>query len=184
MKATGLSRVSKERIIAEIEKELKARPTFFMAEHGRVPAATMDKLRAKLRQVHSRYCAVKNSLGRKALERGKLPAEFSKNLGGSCGIAFTSGDPAASSKVLVDFAKENESFKIRSGFMNGQTVSADQIRVLASLPSREVLLARIAGGIQAPLSRFAGVLSGTIRKVVNVLDAIVKKKQKGEGEKP
>ncbi|MBI3252759.1 MAG: 50S ribosomal protein L10 [Candidatus Omnitrophica bacterium] len=178
MKATGFSRVSKERIIGEIQKELKERPLFFVAEHGRVPASTMDKLRVKLRQSRARYLVIKNSLGRKAFEREKLAAEFSEAMKGSCGIAFSSGDPVASSKILVEFAKENEAFKIRGGFMNGRVMGLDQIKTLASLPSREVLLARVARGMQAPISRLAGVLAGTVRKVVNVLDAIKKLKER------
>jgi large subunit ribosomal protein L10 len=175
MKTTGLSRVSKDLIIKEIEKELKSRPTFFVTQHGTVSATTLDKLRAKLRLSNSRYLAVKGSLGRKALQNSDLK-EVSEKLEGACGITFTSGDIVLSSKALVDFAKENEGFKIQTGYMNGQVVSADQIKTLASLPSKEVLLARVVGGMQAPISRFVGVLSGTVRKVVTVLDAIAKKK--------
>ena len=60
--------------------------------------------------------------------------------------------------------------------MNGQVMGMDQIKTLASLPSREVLLARVLGGMQTPVSRFVGVLAGTLRKMVTVLDAIAKKK--------
>jgi large subunit ribosomal protein L10 len=95
---------------------------------------------------------------------------------GACGIAFSGGDPVLSSKILVDFSKENEGFKIQTGFMNGAMMGVDQIKVLASLPSREVLIAKVVGTIQAPLARFVGVLSGTVKRVVTVLDAIAKKK--------
>ncbi len=177
MKTTGLSRVSKDLIIKEIEKELKSRPAFFVTDHGTVPALALDKLRAKLRASNSRYLVIKKSLGRKALENANLQSVG--ELEGACGIAFTSGDIVLSSKTLVDFAKENESFKVRTGFMNGQVMTADKIKQLAGLPPKEVLLARVVGGMQAPIWRFVGVLSGTVRKVVNVLDAIVKKKGSG-----
>ena len=175
MKATGLSRVSKNNIISQIEKELKAHETFFITRQGALSATSLDKLRVRLRQSKTRYLVVKNNLGRKALEKVKLNA-FSDSLEGTCGIAFAGNDIIASSKALVDFAKENETFKIQSAYMNGEKVGADQVKVLASLPSREVLIARVVGGVQAPLSRFVGVLAGTIRKVVTVLDAIAKKK--------
>lgn len=175
MKATGLSRVSKDIIITEIEKELKAKPAFFVAQHGTLSAAALDKLRARLRSTNTRYFVVKNSLGRKALEKADLKP-LSEQLNGACGLAFTTGDLAASSKALVDFAKENETFKIQSAYLNGEIVGADQVKVLASLPSKEVLIAKVVGGIQAPISRFVNVLSGTMRKVVTVLDAIAKKK--------
>lgn len=178
MKVTGFSRVSKDKIIGEIEKELKNRPSFFIAQHGTLSATLIDKLRARLRPSHTRYFVVKNSLGKKALEKANLKA-LSDHLTGSCGIAFTSGDLVASSKALVDFAKENETFKIQSAYFNGEVVGTDQVKVLASLPAKEVLIAKVVGGIQAPISRFVGVLSGTVRKVVTVIDAIAKKKSSG-----
>ena len=174
MKTTGLSRVSKDLIIKEVEKELKAHPIFFVTQHSTISGTSMDKLRAKLRQSKARYIVVKNSLGQKAFEKANMK-EIAGNFTGACGITFTSGDPVAPCKVLVDFAKENEAFKIQTGYLNGQIVSVDQIKALASLPSREVLLARVAAGIQAPISGFVQVLAGTLRKMVTVLDAIAKK---------
>ena len=176
MKATGFSRVSKEAVIREIEKEIKGRPTFFIASQGTLPANVLDKLRANLRKVNSRYLVVKNSLGRKAFERSKL-GDYSNYLQtGTCGIAFVGGDAATSSKLLIDCAKANEVFKVQAGCLNGRLLNSDQIKALASLPSREVLLAKLFGQMQAPVSRFVGVLANTLRSAVNVLDAIAKKK--------
>ena len=175
MKATGLSRISKDSIIKEIERELKSRETFFIARHDAVPASNIDKLRSKLRGLNTRYLVVKNTLGQKALERTNLK-ELTEYVKGACGIVFSSGDPALSSKALMDFAKENENFKVQAAYFHGQIVSADRVKDLANLPSREVLLSRVVGGIQAPISGFVGVLAGTLRKFVNVVDAISKKK--------
>ena len=175
MKTTGFSRVSKENIIAEIEKELKARTIFFVVQHSTVSATALDGLRAKLRKAGTRYLAAKGSLGRKAFERAKL-TQFSDSFEGACGIAFSGTDPVAPSKVLVDFAKANEAFKIRSGFLNGELMGADQIKALASLPSREVLLSRVVGGMKTPITKIVHVLAGIPRKLVNVLDALAKKK--------
>lgn len=177
MKVTGLSRVSKDSIIKDIEKELKKGEPFFVARHDAVSATSIDKLRAKLRGAQTRYFVVKNTLGQKALERAKLK-ELTGHIQGACGIAFTSGDAVASSKVLMEFAKENENFKVQGGYMQGRLVSVDQIKVLASLPSREVLLSKVVGAMQAPISGFVNVLAGTLRKFVNVVDAIARKKTK------
>ena len=175
MKVTGFSRVSKDLIIKEIEKEIKRGEPFFVARHDAVPASNIDKLRAKLRGSKTRYFVVKNTLGQKAFERAKLQ-DIADKIQGACGIAFTSGDAVASSKVLMEFAKENESFKVQAGYMGGRLMSVDQVKVLASLPSREVLLAKVVGTMQAPISGFVNVLAGTLRKLVNVVDAIQKKK--------
>ena len=180
MKETCFSRVSKNLIITQIEKELDQKPTFFITQYSGVNAGSLDKLRVKLRGANSRYLVVKNSLGRKALGKGKF-SSLVGSMTGACGIAFSSGDPVLSSKILVDFSKENEGFRVQSGFIDGAVIGADQVKVLANLPSREVLIARVIGGIQAPISRFAGVLLGTVRRIVTVLDAIAKKKNSKTG---
>ena len=90
MKVTGFSRVSKDLIIKELEKELKRGEPFFVARHDAVPAANIDKLRAKLREAKTRYFVVKNTLGQKAFDRAKLN-DISEKIQGACGIAFTSG---------------------------------------------------------------------------------------------
>lgn len=175
MKTTGYSRISKDLIIKEVEKELKAQPIFFLTQHAKVSATSLDKLRAKLRKTNSRYLVVKNRLGQKALERAGMQT-LADQFTGACGLTFSAGDPVASTKALVEFAKENEAFKIQAGYMNGKVVSLDQIKTLASLPSREILLARVAGGIQAPLAGIVNVLAGNLRKLVTALDAVAKKK--------
>ena len=185
MKATGFSRVSKESIISEIEKELpavsgsasggKKCTAFFIATHDGVSASKIDKLRAKLRASQTRYLVVKNTLGQKAFDRAKLK-ELSQYVRGACGIAFSAGDGAFSSKTLMEFAKENENFKVQAGYLNGQLLGAEQVKFLAMLPSREMMLARVFGTLQAPISGFVSVLAGTLRKVVTGLDAVAKKK--------
>ena len=179
MKATGFSRVSKNSIISQIEKEIKSHPTFFVARHDTVSATTLDKLRAKLRQSNSRYLVVKKSLGKKALEKANLK-NISEVMDGACGIAFTSGDPVTSSKILVDFSKENQGFMIQTGYMDGQVMGADQIKILASLPSKEVLLARIAGGVKTPIARVAMVTKAIVAKVAMLVEALAKKKGSGQ----
>ena len=178
MKTTGLSRISKEIIIAEIEKKLKTKKPFFITQYGTISATALDALRAKLRASKTNYFVVKGSLGRKAFEKANMK-EMGDQIDGACGLAFSEGDIVASSKTLVDFAKANEVFQIKGAWFDGKAVSVEQVKTLASLPSREVLIARTVRGIGAPLSRLATVLQGTMRGVVNVLDAIAKKKGSG-----
>ena len=175
MKETGFSRVSKNLIITQIEKELDSKPAFFITQYAGVSSSSLDKLRVKLRGSNSKYLVVKNSLGRRALNRG-IFKPLAESMTGACGIAFSSGDPVLSSKILVDFSKENAGFKVQSGFIDGAIISVDQVKQLASLPSKTVLIGQVVGGIQAPISRFVGVLSGTVRRIVTVLDAIARKK--------
>lgn len=176
MKTTGLSRVSKDSIISEIAKELKDRPTFFVTHHGSLSPTKLEKLRTKLRLSNSRYMVIKNSLGKKAFEKAKRP-EFCDLMTGACGIAFTGTDAVGPSKILMDFSKENESFKVQNGFVDGQVIALEQIKVLANLPSREVLLGQVAGVLQAPIRNLAVVLNASIRSLAVVLNALSKKKE-------
>ena len=175
MKVTGFSRVSKDLIIGQIEKEIKSASTFFVTQYGTASGISMDQLRAKLRTTNARFLVVKNSLGKKAFAKANM-SYISESVTGACGIAFTGGDPVMTSKILTDFAKANESFKIKTGFMNGQVIAPSEIHILANLPPKEVLIAKALRGMKAPLSRLVSVLSGTARKIVTVLDAIAKKK--------
>jgi large subunit ribosomal protein L10 len=175
MKTTGLSRVSKDTIIREIDKELKNNTMYFVTQQGKTSAFALDGLRSRLRKANGRYLVVKNSLAKKALEKHKIE-KLPDGLSGTCGIVFSNGDPVASSKILMEFAKANEGFAVSSAYVSGAYMAPEQVKVLATLPSREVLLARVVGGIQAPISSFVNVLSGTLRKVVLVLDAVAKKK--------
>ena len=176
MRVDGLSRISKDSIIKQIEKEMKKRDAFFVTKHAKVAASSLDKLRAQLRKSGTQYFAVKNSLAKRAFGTGGLEA-LGKTLEGSCGLVFSGKDAVGSCKILVDFSKTNENFKVAGGYLNGEIITVDQIKVLAALPPREVLIARVVGQMKAPISRLVGVLSGTLRKSVTVLDAVAKKKQ-------
>ena len=127
---------------------------------------------------------IAQSLKGRNQDKAREVAEFYKKIfGGRLYIEVTHHPEIdgheANMKTLVEFAKENESFKVEAGFLSGKLVSKEQVKVLATLPSREVMLARVVGGIQAPISGFVGVLAGTLRKVVTAFDAIAKKKSNG-----
>ena len=91
---------------------------------------------------------------------------------------MASADPVAVSKVLVTFAKEHEGFKVRGAVVEGQALTVDAVKALAALPSRDVLLAKMVGGMQAPVSGFVGVLAGVLRQAVLVMNAIRQSKEK------
>ena len=167
MKETGFSRVSKNLIIQEITRELGQRQTFFVIQHGSTPANSLDGLRTKLRAGRARYLVIKNSLAKKALDKAKLE-KLSDSLAGSCGFAFSSGDPVLSSKILVDFAKQNEGFKIQTGYMNGKILGLDEIKALANLPSREVLLSQVVLLYLLSSQLFLAVLPYSMKSLLNV----------------
>jgi len=99
---------------------------------------------------------------------------------GSCGITFLGTDVVASSKQVLDFSKEHESFVVKAAFIEGQMMGIDKIKQLVSLPPREVLLAMILSSMNAPVTGFVNVLSGALRKFLYALNAV--KDKKGESK--
>jgi len=91
-------------------------------------------------------------------------------------VAFAYGDPAAAAKVFHKFAKDNEALKIKDSLLGSKRISAGSVEALASLPSREVLLGKLLGTMNAPISSFVGVLAAVPRALVTVLAAVEKKK--------
>jgi len=133
------------------------------------------QLRNKLREAGVRYSVIKNTTLRFTLEDVKLP-ELDATLHGPTALATSASDLIAPAKVLVDFAKENEALEIKAGFMDGKVIDADTVKKLASLPPKEVLIAKMLGSLQSPIAGFANVLNANLTGLVRVLDQISKQK--------
>jgi len=141
----------------------------------------MEDLRNKLKRVSSRYMLVKNSMCLRALD--KLGIKYKEDyFQGSSGISFDSHDATSTSKILVDFAKENEKFRLKGACIEGELYSADIIKDLASIPPRDVLIAQLLSCFNAPVSGMVGAMSGIIRKFLYAINAIKDKKEKEGGK--
>ena len=126
-------------------------------------------LRVQLRQVGSEYKVVKNRLALIAADQAGVPA-FKQVLEGATGVVFGYGDVVAAAKALDEYIKQARvDLKVRSGVMNGALISPAQVAALASLPPREVLIARLLGQMNAPIAGLVHVLHGTIRGLAIVL---------------
>lgn len=166
----------KKHMIDHVAGRLKGANNVFVTDCGSLNNKQIQDLRTKLRQASSNYVVVKNTLCLKAMERIKLKG-IEDLITGTCGITYDSMDPVLTSKVLVDFLKENEKFQVKGGCIDGQVVSTSAIKEIASIPPREVLIARLIGSINSPISGIVGTLSGILRKFVYALNAIKDKKQ-------
>lgn len=133
-----------------------------------------NEMRAKLRPSKSEYRVVKNSLTRIALKNAGM-SELADKLEGPTAIVLERGDAIAAMKIVFDFAKTHENLKIQGGFFDGKVLSDKELKAIASLPSREVLLARLLGTLQAPMVNLVSVLQAPMRDLVGVLDQIAKK---------
>jgi len=94
------------------------------------------------------------------------------HLAGPTGLVLAGKDPVVAAKVLTDFAREFEKPAIKIGLVDGRPVTADQVRRLASLPPRDVLLSQLAGAMQAPMAQLAGVMNGMLYQMVGALEAL------------
>lgn len=170
-----MNRNSKEQVVAELAEKLKVAKASFLADYRGLTVDEVNDLRGKLREAGVEYRVVKNTLLRLAA-RDTGAACLDEHLAGPTAIAIAGDDPVAPAKILSDYAKANSKFELKVGALDGKLLSLDEIKALSDLPSREVLLAKMLGSINAPVSNFVGVLAAVPRSLVQVLAAIQDKK--------
>lgn len=130
----------------------------------------LTQLRTSMRD-HATYAVVKNTLTEIAAKEAGVTA-FDGQLAGPSAIAFITGDPVEAAKTLRDFAKANPLLVIKSGVLDGKPLTADEIRKLADLESREVLLAKLAGAMQASLAKAVYLFAAPLSKAARTVDAL------------
>ncbi len=166
-----LNKSSKEQVVAELAKKLASAKASFLADYRGLNVEQVNKLRGELRGVSVEYQVAKNTLVKLAA-KGTGAECLNDYLTGPSAIAIVLGDPVAPAKVLTEFAKANAKFELKAGALDGKLLSIEDIKALAELPSREVLLAKMLGSLNAPASNFVGVLAAIPRSLVQVLAAI------------
>ena len=163
-------------VVSEIKEKFQQASGIVLADYRGLTVAQVTQLRTQLRQAGVEYRVMKNTLVRRAANEVGVEG-LDEYLKGPTALAF-SKDPVAPAKVLMDFAKANKlkTFKIKAGVLEGKVIGAEGVRALAELPSREVLLAMVLRGMQAPLTGMANVLQGPIRKMGYALEEVRKLK--------
>jgi large subunit ribosomal protein L10 len=166
----SLNLQEKQAVVAEVAKQLIDAQAVVMAENRGMPVAAMTQLRAKARASGVYFRVVKNTLVRRAVSDTPFATLADKMIGP---LAYGIGpDPVAVAKVLNDFAKGNEKFIIAGGAMPGQLLSAKDISALASLPSRDELIAKLLGTMQAPVAKLVRTMNEVPSKFVRTLAAV------------
>ena len=162
--------------VAEIKELLINSKCTILVDFCGLTVAQDTALRRKMREAGVLYNVVKNTLLRIAAEEAGIEG-LEPSLEKNTAIAVSPEDPVAVAKIVCDFAKENKELKVNVGVLDGKVIDVDAIKALASLPPKEVLVAKLLGSMNAPISGFVGVLQGTIRKVVYALDAVRQAKE-------
>lgn len=164
----------KEQIVAEFQAALEKCSVGILTDYRGLTMAEMTDLRRKLRAANIEYRVIKNSLAQIAA-RNAGKEDLAPSFTGPMAVAFGYGEIPEVAKVLTDYIKAAKSIlAIRGGFFEDSVLDTQGVEKLAKLPSKEVLIAQVLGGIQAPLYGIVNVLAGTMRGVMNVLNARIK----------
>jgi large subunit ribosomal protein L10 len=175
----------KTHMIEQIASCLQNATSLFITDCGRLTNKELEDLRGRLKKISSNYIVVKNSMCIKAIENIKVfnLDKIKELIYGTCGISYGEKDPVLISKVLAGFTKENEKLKLKGACIDGEFVSTDTVKELATIPSKEVLLARLVSSLNSPISGVVVLLSNAVKQFVCALNAIKDKRQEEGGEK-
>ena len=175
----GLNLEQKKAVVAEVSAEVAKAQTIIVAEYRGLEVGNMTDLRREARKSGVYLRVLKNSLARRAVS-GTPFEKLSDQMTGPL-IYGISADPVASAKVLDTFSKANDKLVLRGGAMPNSLISAKEVKALASMPSRDELIARLLGTMQAPIATFARTLNEVPSRFVRTLAAVRDRKQQSEG---
>lgn len=164
--------------VAAITEKIRNAESVVVVSYTGVTVAEITALRNKFRDAGVEYVVLKNTLVRRAMDDLGIK-EFDDLLVGPSAFAFGMKDAVAPAKILSDYIAESKSnrFAIKAGLVEGHYMDPKGIDALAKLPSREVLIAKVMGSLNAPVTNLVGVLSATLRSLVYAVDAVRKQKE-------
>jgi large subunit ribosomal protein L10 len=169
-------RPDKVAIVEEITAKLNDSVAVFVSEYRGMSVGALADLRTPLRDVGAEHKVYKNTLARLAASAAGADA-LVEHLTGPTALTFVTGDSVAAAKALVDQAKANPALIVKGGLLGDSPMTADDVKALASLPSREELLAQLAGALQAPLVKTAGLLQALPRNFAYGLSALIEQQE-------
>lgn len=164
----------KKAVVEELAERLQGSCAGVLVNYKGITVADDTKLRKELREAGIKYTVIKNTLLLRAAEKAGLEG-LDSVLEGTTALATSSEDYVAAARILCEFAEKSKSFEIKNGFVEGKVISDNEVKDLAKLPSKEVLVAKALGGLNAPITGFVTVLNGTIKGLVVALNAIAEK---------
>jgi large subunit ribosomal protein L10 len=162
-----MNRTEKQQLVSELSAKIKDAKALYYTDFTGLNVKRMTELRRRFRKAGVQYVVIKNTLAARAVSEIGLDAE---RLRGPTGVVIGT-DPVAAAKVLSDFAREfDKKPSVKGGLLEGRTIEPEQVLRLATLPSREQMLAELAAGLQSPLAAFVGALNGLLYMFVGVLE--------------
>ena len=156
-----MNRDQKAAVVEEIAGHIQSAEAIFAVDYRGISVSQVADLRAKLRDADARFRVVKNSLSERAADQAGMET-LKPLLVGPTALAFVKGDAALAAKALNDVARQLNLLEFKGGVMNGSVLTADEVRSIARLPSRDVLNAQLVGTIAAPLTGLVRGLNALI----------------------
>ena len=169
-----MATAEKQETVAQLADSMSAAKAIFLADFTGMDVETVTEMRRKLRAASVDYKVVKNRLAKRAAEAAGLGG-LVEYLTGPTAMAFAGEDPVESAKILQEYAGDNGKIAIKTGLFEGQFLTPDRVKEMASLPSHQELLSKLVYTVQSPLSGFAGILNGLLRNLVGALSAVQEK---------
>lgn len=166
----------KQQVVEEIRGKFQEAQSAVLVDYRGLNVEEVTQLRSKFREEGVDYKVYKNTMIRFAAKEAGLEGLL-EHLVGPTAVAFGMEDPVAAAKIIYDFAKEHEALDIKAGMVDGDVIDVDGVKNLAELPPREILIAKVLGGLNAPISGFANVLQGTVRGLVYALNGVKEQKE-------
>ncbi|MDQ3698728.1 MAG: 50S ribosomal protein L10 [Gemmatimonadota bacterium] len=164
-----MKRTEKQQIVSDLTDKIKNAKVLYYTDFTGLNVKRMTELRRRFRKVGIEYVVIKNTLAARAVTDAGLDAD---RLQGPTGVVI-GRDPVAAAKVLSDFAREfDQKPGVKGGMLDGRAIDADQVKRLATMPSREQILADLGAGFQSPLAAFVGALNGVLDMFAGALDAL------------
>ncbi|MDR2676629.1 MAG: 50S ribosomal protein L10 [Endomicrobium sp.] len=168
-----MSSLKNRQIVKSLIEKFKNINGLILTEYHGLTVKEISDLRSKLYKFDSEYLIAKNTLSRIAIKN--VGIKINDVLSGPIAFVIENGDVISPTKAVVEFAKNNEKLKIKSGFFEGKFVDSSVIRQLSELPSKEILVKKVLISMNAPITEFVNILMANIIGLINTLNAIIEK---------
>jgi large subunit ribosomal protein L10 len=169
----------KERVVEQLTARMREAPAMIVTDYRGLTVTQVADVRRALREAGATFHVAKNTLAKIAATKAER-LDLIGLLEGPTAIAFVADDPSAAAKKLSDLARQTRILQVRGAVMDGQTLTADDVRALGELPSKDVLQGQVVGAIAGPVQGAYNVFAAPLREFLVVLDQYIEKRQAAE----
>lgn len=172
-----VTKAKKTETVDYLKKALENAKLAIVSDYQGTTVSELTGLRREIQKAGGDLTIAKNTLIKKSIEGTNIAEQLDNLLLGPTALVYTDGDPVPVSKALIETVKKLKKTKIKGGILEGKKISENELKAVAELPSKEVLIAKMLGSLNAPAQNIVYALSGVSRNLVYVLDAVRKQKE-------